>query len=109
MRIAFLGLAGLVSACSTPKPKAPEPVPIKAFLALLAQPEQVEFAFERHAFPDTDREGLGHLADGKVVRLVGHPNYECYFVEGQAQGKLATFRICWVRTPLTRIADVDRL
>jgi hypothetical protein len=109
MCTALIALAALASACSKPQPKPADPVPIEAFLALLAQADQVEFAFERHAFPDTDREGLGHLTDGKVTRFVGHPNYSCYFVEGQAQGRLARYRICWVQTPVMRIADVDRL
>lgn len=103
-------LAAVLSlACSSPDPKPPEPLPIEAFLKLLSQPEKVEYAFEKHAFPDTDREGLGHLTDGKVTRFVGHPNYSCYFIEGQAQGQLAQYRVCWVSTPLIRIADVDRL
>lgn len=93
---------------------------------LLADPQTVDFAFERHAFADTDREGLGHLTAGKITRFIGNPNYSCYVVEGQdakgqevegqdavegqkAAGALVRYRICWVSQPLMRIADVDRL
>lgn len=110
-----------LSACSNPDPKPAEPIPMEAFLKLLADPQTVDFAFERHAFADTDREGLGHLTAGKITRFVGNPNYSCYVVEGQAvEGQeamkgqkaaaaLARYRICWVSQPLMRIADVDRL
>lgn len=106
----LLALLALPS-CSTKDPEL-EPtltLPIEAFLAELEDPATVDGAFERYALPDIDREGLGHLSQGKVTQFIGQPGYSCYTVEGQQDGALAMYRVCFVDHPQVRIADVDRL
>lgn len=111
--LAPLLLLSAVSAlsCTAAEPEL-EPtltLPIEAFLEALADPATVDGAFERYAFNSVDREGLGHLPEAKVTQFIGQPGYSCYTVEGQQDGVLAQYRICFVVSPVVRIADVDRL